>query len=137
MPGDNRVQDDVLDEKMDDVAATASACEVGAGPGDRCTNDPEELGPRVREVSTPLEGAIGTSVRGAADEKDERSRRESVEIVLEDLVVEEPFDGAVGNIEEFVSVIDNVFKEGVATSGVVLEEDREVVLWEGREPCEA
>ena len=54
-----------------------------------------------------------------------------------DVSVEKPLDGAVGDIEELVRVVDEVLEEDVAAAGVVLDERRDVVEREGRKAGEA
>ena len=65
--------------------------------------------------------------RRAADEKDEGSGREAVQVALEDVVVEEPLNRAVGNVEEFMRVVNEVLEKDVATTRVVLNEHGEIV----------
>ena len=65
--------------------------------------------------------------RRAADEKDEGSGREAVQVALEDVIVEEPLNRAVSNVEEFVRVVNEVLEKDVATTRIVLNEHGEVV----------
>ena len=65
--------------------------------------------------------------RRAADEKDEGSGREAVQVALEDVIVEEPLNRAVGNVEEFMRVVNEVLEKDVATTRIVLNEHGEIV----------
>ena len=93
---------DVLDEEVDDGAMAATAAEMCASAGDRNTKDPDKLRARIGKAQTQPVGARETLTGRTTDEKNEGGSREAVQVALEDVVVEEPLDGAVGDVEEFM-----------------------------------
>ena len=122
--------------KVDDRAMAAAARKVCASTGNRSTEDPNLLGPGVCEVSAYPVGTGETLTRGTADEEDKGGSGEAVQVALKDVVVEEPLDGTVGDVEELVRVVNEVLEKDVATAGVVLDEHSKVVEREVRQSGE-